>query len=171
MVSMLVIALAIAVLAIMTLGLERVWSFFGPADLGPIAFETLERRTTPNDALACPDDLCHAKSDLTPPAYDIGADGLRQAMTRVVASEPDVTRMESVPLTERFVQRSKWMRFPDTIVVRYIPLSADRSTIALYSRSQLGEGDLGVNKARVARWLDKLSREAPKSARRPLRGL
>jgi uncharacterized protein (DUF1499 family) len=161
MVPAVAIALAIAVLAVMAVGLERVWSHFGPADLGPVAFETLERRSTPNDALVCPDDLCRARSDLTPPVYNVGADRLRQAMAGVIASEPDVTPVESTPLSERYVQRTRWMRFPDTINVRYIPLGADRSTIALYSRSQLGKGDLGVNKARVTRWLDKLARAVP----------
>ena len=45
--------------------------------------------------------------------------------------------------------------------MRYVPLDVGRSTIALYSRWQLGNGDLGVNKARIARWLNKLSRDGP----------
>jgi uncharacterized protein (DUF1499 family) len=162
MASTIVLALAAgAVLIAIAVGPERIWLLFGPPDLGPVAFETLVRRITPNDALVCPDDLCRAQSDMTAPAYAVGADGLRQAMARVIASEPDVTEVEDTPLNARYVQRTKVMRFPDTIVVRYIALGADRSTIALYSRSQLGKGDTGVNKARLTRWLDKLSREAP----------
>lgn len=141
--------------------LERTWALFGPADLGPVTFETLERRATPNDALACPPGLCHARADVGPPVFAIGAAALKVAMARVIASEPDVTMVEDGPLGERYIQRTKWMRFPDTIVVRYIPLDDQQSTIALYSRSQLGSGDFGVNKARIRRWLDKLSAEAP----------
>lgn len=161
MATTIILALAVAALIAMTVGLDRVWLLFGPPDLGPVTFETLARRSTPNDALICPDDLCRAKSDVIPPVYATGTDGLRQAMARVIASEPDVTQMENTPLSARYIQRTKVMRFPDTIVVRYIPLGADRSTLALYSRSQLGKGDTGVNKARLTRWLDKLSREAP----------
>ena len=161
MLRIIAIVFVVAVVAVMAGGLERVWSFFGPADLGPVAFETLQRRTAPNDALACPTGLCTANRDITPPIYRVGVDGLRQAMARVIASEPNVTQVDSAALTERYVQRTKWMRFPDTIVVRYIPLDDSRATIALYSRSQLGNGDFGVNKARVARWLDKLSRDVP----------
>jgi uncharacterized protein (DUF1499 family) len=51
------------------------------------------------------------------------------------------------------------MRFPDTIVVRYLRLGENRSTLAIYSRSQLGRYDLGVNLARIERWLDKLRQE------------
>ena len=36
-----------------------------------------------------------------------------------------------------------------------------RSTIALYSRSQLGKSDLGVNRARIERWLEQLGAYAP----------
>jgi uncharacterized protein (DUF1499 family) len=142
-------------------GLEWLWSLAGPADLGPVTFETLERRPAPNDALACPAGLCRARSDMAPPVFATGADGLRQAMARVIASEPDVELVERGEESERYIQRSKWMRFPDTIVVRYLPRGAEQSTIALYSRSQLGKGDFGVNKARVARWLGKLASEAP----------
>ena len=67
MMFMAVVVLAVAILAVMVLGLERVWSLFGQPDLGPVTFETLQRRITPNDALACPEDLCRAHSDVTPP--------------------------------------------------------------------------------------------------------
>src|SRR6516162_247055 len=33
-------------------GPERIWNIFGPPDLGAISFETLKRRSTPNDALS-----------------------------------------------------------------------------------------------------------------------
>jgi uncharacterized protein (DUF1499 family) len=155
------IVVAVAVIAVMAGGRERLWTLFGPADLGPVAFETLERRSTPNDALACPQDLCRAASDVTPPVYAVDADRLRQAVARVLAAEPDVTQVADAGLDQRYIQRTRWMRFPDTIVVRIVPLGADRSTLALYSRSQLGTGDMGVNKARVSRWLEKISREVP----------
>jgi uncharacterized protein (DUF1499 family) len=155
--------LAALLAAVFLGGLERVWTLVGPADLGPVDFETLQRRAAPNDALACPADLCRANSDLTPPVYAVASDALKAAMARVIASEPDVTSVESTPLGDRYIQRTRWMRFPDTIVVRYIPRDEDRSTLALYSRSQLGKGDLGVNKARIARWLKKLALEAPVS--------
>ncbi len=155
------VLLAASAAAVSAIGLDHVWALFGPADLGPVRFETLQRRTTPNDALACPPDVCKARSDVTPPIYAIPADALKKTMAEVVASEPDVTDVESTPQIDRYIQRTRWMRFPDTIVVRYIPHGDQQSTIALYSRSQLGKGDLGVNKARVARWLDKLSGRAP----------
>jgi uncharacterized protein (DUF1499 family) len=43
-----------------------------------------------------------------------------------------------------------------------VPVGDSRSTLAIYSRSQLGRSDLGVNLARIERWLDKLTREVAK---------
>ena len=62
---------AISASVILMVGPEWIWSFFGPPDLGPVAFETLERRTTPNDALACPPHFCKATSDLVPPLFAV----------------------------------------------------------------------------------------------------
>lgn len=159
----------VATIAIVTLaaffivGPERIWALFGPADLGPVSFETLKRRTSPNNSLACPQDLCIAKSDMTPPVFAVSAPELQKAFTKAIASEPSVERVafDDSGFTQRYVQRTKIMRFPDTIIVRFIDLGEGRSTIALYSRSQLGESDFGVNRARIERWLEKLLKEAP----------
>ena len=149
--------------AFIIVGPERIWALFGPADLGPVNFETLTRRTTPNDSLACPQNLCIAKSDITPPVFAVSAPDLEKAFAKVMASEPRVEQVawEDGGFTQRYVQRTKIMRFPDTISVLFIDLGDGRSTIALYSRSQLGEADFGVNRARIERWLEKLSKEAP----------
>ena len=148
---------------LLMIGPESVWSKFGPADLGPMAFETLERRLTPNDALACPAQMCGARSDLVPPLFGVSAEELRAAMARVIASEPRVVLVDSndTELTDRYVQRSAVFKFPDTIVVRYVEEPGGRGTLAMYSRSQLGRSDLGVNKARLERWLVKLKLRAP----------
>ena len=152
----------IAVSVILMVGPDRVWSLFGPPDLGPVVFETLERRTTPNDALACPPHLCKARSDLVPPLFAVDVNGLRAAMAKVIASEPRIAVQTNDPArTERYVQRSALLGFPDTVVVRYIEQPEGRSTLALYSRSQLGRSDLGVNKARLERWLGKLRHVVP----------
>lgn len=144
-------------------GPERVWGLFGPPDLGPVEFETLTRRTTPNDSLACPPGVCKAASDVTPPEYGVGAAELRLAFGKMIAAEPRIANVatDTVALTDRYIQRSALMRYPDTIVVRFFDRPEGRSTLALYSRSQLGRGDMGVNRARLERWLKQLSAYAP----------
>jgi len=121
--------------------------------------ETLRRRSTPNDALACPPAFCLARSDLTPPVYAVPVQQLQTAFATMIVSEPRVVRVASndATMTERHVQRTSWLGFPDTIAVRFLDRPEGASTLALYSRSKFGEGDLGVNRARIERWLAKLS--------------
>jgi uncharacterized protein (DUF1499 family) len=56
------------------------------------------------------------------------------------------------------------MRFPDTINVLIIPISADASTLALYSRSQIGYSDWGVNRKRLERWLERIAQRTGRQA-------
>jgi uncharacterized protein (DUF1499 family) len=163
--SVVTLVLLAMVGAFIIVGPERVWSLFGPPDLGEISFETLQRRSTPNDALACPTELCGATSDIVSPLFSTSASDLQLAFSKVIASEERVTKVEANDRdrTERYIQRSRLMGFPDTIVVRFIVRPEGRSTLALYSRSQLGRGDFGVNRARIERWLEKLAKEVPLS--------
>ena len=166
-IGVIVLGFAIAGAAFWLYGPERVWELFGPADLGPVSFETLERRETRTDALACPTGLCQADNDVLPPVYPVDAATLRKALLQALKTERRLTRVaidDNLP-ADRFVQRSEKLRFPDTIVVRYLALPGGTSTIAIYSRSQLGRGDLGVNLARIERWLNKLSREVSRMRR------
>ena len=156
--GMLAAALLLAVLVFFAVGPDRFWRLARPPDLGPVAFETLERRATPNDALACPPGFCRAAGDHAPPVFAISAADLRRAFAAMVAGEPRVKRVaiDDAAMTERWIQRSRIMKFPDTIDVRFLDLPGGRSTLALYSRSQLGSGDMGVNRARIERWLGRL---------------
>jgi uncharacterized protein (DUF1499 family) len=158
-----VIAAAVAIFFLV--GPERVWALAGSPDLGPVKFETLERRKTPNDSLACPPGVCSAKSDVEVPVFPLNVRGLLTAFGKVASTEPDLEQVaaDQPTLTFRYVQRTKIMRFPDTIVVRFFDLGEGQSTVALYSRSQLGRSDWGVNHARVQRWLEKLSAEVPRN--------
>ena len=69
-----------------------------------------------------------------------------QPDTRELSCEPDCERIA------RFLQRTRMMRFPDTIDVEVFPAPGG-STLAIYSRSLIGRRDFGVNRARIARWL------------------
>jgi uncharacterized protein (DUF1499 family) len=141
----------------------KLWTLVGPADLGDVAFETLKRRRTPNDALAAPAGFSPAKVDIVPPVYAVDAAALRAAFARAIADEERLEKVaaDDSRLTDRYVQRSAALGFPDTIVVRFLDAGPGRSTLALYGRSQLGRRDLGVNRARIARWIGKLNRQVP----------
>ena len=160
-----VAAIAIALSVFVLIGPERVWSWFGPADLGQVDFATLERRSSPNDALACTPEQCRAKIDIMPPVFSVDARSLRAAMGKALTSEHRLIRVHAhdASLTDRYVQRSAFFGFPDTIVIKFVNRPRSTSTVAIYSRSQLGQGDFGANKRRIERWLDKLKQAVPGS--------
>lgn len=153
---------AIAVLAFLVLGEARFWSLFGDPDLGAVKIETVQRRTAPNDALACPKELCTARADLIISVYAIPADALRAAFAKVIVSEPKIALVETndAEMTDRYIQRSAALGFPDTIVVKFLDRPGGQSTLALYSRSRFGLSDFGANRARIERWLEKLASHA-----------
>jgi uncharacterized protein (DUF1499 family) len=123
----------------------------GPPDLGPIAFERLTRRASGNDALACPPGECgSARVDIRPPTYPETANELRLRVRRYFADKGAVlVASDDASLHDRFVVRTYFLHFPDTVDVAYFPLDAGHATFAVYSRSQLGSGDWGTNLRRV----------------------
>jgi Protein of unknown function (DUF1499) len=133
---------------------------FGSPDLGAVEFETFSRGTRPNTALACPAGFCkQATADFVPPVYPVSEEKLRALITAKVLAEPDVIPVyrhasPGLPTQDRYIQRTRLMRFPDTINIRFIPLTETTSTLAIFSRSQLGYSDMGVNLARIRRWMD-----------------
>ncbi|MBB5514938.1 uncharacterized protein (DUF1499 family) [Rubricella aquisinus] len=75
---------------------------------------------------------------------------LRQPRTERIAGTPESGWMT-------YVQRSDLMRYPDYVSVMIFELEDGNSTIALFSRSRFGHGDMGVNGDRMRRWLGTLS--------------
>ena len=146
---------AAAVAAFLLAGPARVWRVFGDPDLGPVVFETLQRRTTPNDALACRPQLCAAAADIEAPVIPLTPAELFPIVSDAVSAESRLEQVAADPDqgTLRFVQRSPLMRFPDTIDVKLVPLAEGGTVVLLYSRSQLGREDMGVNRERIERWV------------------
>jgi hypothetical protein len=140
----------------LVLGPERLWAEFGPADLGDVDFATLQRRDVPNDALACRPELCAARADIAAPVIARPFGDVFLAVQDAVVHEPDLEQVDADAAqgTLRFVQRSRLLGFPDTINVKVVPLADGSSAVLIYSRSQLGKGDMGVNLARVKRWAE-----------------
>jgi uncharacterized protein (DUF1499 family) len=135
-------------------------TLFGSPDLGPVDFVTFTRASSPNTALACPPGFCrNAVSDFNPGVFQGSDDELRKRFTEFALAQPRVVPVyrhaqPGLPTQDRYVQRSATMSFPDTINVRFIALSDSTSTLAIYSRSQLGHSDMGVNLARIRLWTD-----------------
>ena len=161
----LTLAILIVVAAALLIWPQKIWSLVGgPADLGPVDFATLQKPEKPNAYLACPAATCTTYApDVEPPVFEMDAASLKAFAETVWGKEPDVTLVDEPTsgMTLRFVQRTAWLKFPDTISVRFVPLSDTQSTVAIYSRSQIGYSDLGANEARVKHWLDLLAKAKP----------
>jgi len=131
-------------------------------DMGTVNFAALQRRTTPNDALLCPPGHCpNAKPDWEAPTFAVTPADLLARVATIVLAEPNADALYQHPgsdLRLRFVQYSRIMRFPDTIDVEVVPVSDEKSTLAIYSRSLVGRSDFGVNRARIARWMAALEK-------------
>lgn len=156
MIRILLAALAVPLLAYaglaVALGRDRVWpTLFGPPDRTPVDFATLTLPKTPNTHLVCPPGLCPAPHEESP-VFPAPADRLARAVADLLAREA----AEVWPGMDGGLEaevRTPLLRFPDRISVRVLPAGPDASTLALYSRSVYGRGDLGTNARRVRRWL------------------
>ena len=129
--------------------------FFPVGEVRPVDFATLTFSGKPNQDLVCPADLCAAAPHAEPPIFDVPAPSLAEAWAEVVARQPRVTRLaeDAEALQYDYVQRSALWRFPDLVTVRFIAVSPETSTVAVFSRAIYGYGDLGVNRKRVTAWL------------------
>jgi hypothetical protein len=56
-----------------------------------------------------------------------------------------------------YVARTRIMGFPDAVSIKVTPAGDGQVRIEVFSRSRFGYSDMGVNNARVARWLERLS--------------
>lgn len=107
-----------------------------------------ERTGRPNDyLLAEGGDADVLRLDLEPAEAVARFDAVAMADKRVSRLAGDV---EAGWVT--YIQRSALIGYPDAISVRALP-EGDGSRLAIWSRSRFGHSDLGVNAARVTRWL------------------
>jgi uncharacterized protein (DUF1499 family) len=136
------------------------------ADTAGVDFATLVRPSSPNTYLVCPKDRCAAVPDEEGPIYAVPSAQLFERARTLLAAEPRTEVVQDQPETFRLVlvQRSAFFRFPDTITLQAFPLLDGTSTLAIYSQSNYGYGDFGVNKDRVRSWIGLIDAQV---ARRP----
>jgi uncharacterized protein (DUF1499 family) len=120
---------------------------------------TAVRPSSPNTYLVAPQSMAAAQVDLEAPVYTAPAAVMAKALNDYVSTQPNTILLAGSPdsLWMTYVQRTPTLKMPDYISVRFIDLDGGTSTIAMYSRSRFGYGDMGVNKARVEHWLQALS--------------
>ncbi len=127
----------------------------------PLEFASLVPPRRPNACLALPDGHSGQAHLRTPPLAAAPA-AVFAALLALGDSEPRTTRLAAWPERRQaqWVVRSALLRFPDLVVAEARP-AGEGTALFLYSRSLLGWSDLGVNRARLARWLAALPRALP----------
>ena len=110
----------------------------------------------PNQYLASPEPVPGIEPawQMRVPVFAATPAALAAAVDAAALAEPGTVRLAG-SVDEgwmTYVQRSALLRFPDYISVRVIPAEGG-ATLAILSRSRFGYSDMGVNKARVRRWL------------------
>lgn len=122
----------------------------------PLMFESAP---TPNHFRLAPGALTEQEVDMEAPVFTGDIKEIAQAFDIFVLNQKD-TILLAGSVDEgwlTYVQRTPGLKFPDYISVKFIP-AADpaKVTIAIYSRSRYGNGDMGVNAARVGAWIKSL---------------
>lgn len=147
------VILALVALAVFGLGYIRL----APDDVTQwhVDPQTVKRGPKPNQFLVRAGD-----GDLDSPVFDMPAGDLAQILDDYALSQPRVIRLAGDPkqLWTTYIQRSKWFGFPDYISVRALPGEAGRAALVVYSRARYGGSDLGVNEARITKWIEGLRR-------------
>lgn len=120
---------------------------------------TVQRPISPNTYYVAPQTMVQADVDREAPTYSVSADVMASAFEQYVLTQPDVTLLAGSAGEKwlTFVQRTPTLRVPDYITVKFVDYDDGGSTLAIYSRSRFGYGDMGVNKARVGLWLQSLA--------------
>ncbi len=113
--------------------------------------------STPNSYRVAPAGAT-TDADAVSPTFPMPVAALATAFDRVARASGNVDVVGGSPEGGfvTYVQSSKLFGFPDYISVRFIEIDAATSTLAVFSRSRLGQSDLGVNKKRVTSWLSQL---------------
>ena len=121
------------------------------ATTSDLELRSFARADKPAEVLACPPGYCAARADLTVPDYPIPLERLAAIVREAVTAIPRTTIERDEPARQRLVavQRTAVLRFPDTIWIELIARGPASSSVAIYSRSNFGYYDFGVNRRRV----------------------
>ncbi|MFD2205657.1 DUF1499 domain-containing protein [Kiloniella antarctica] len=157
MIAKLLLLLVVGIaLYVAYIGRDRVLEIvFGPVVVEKIDFPSLVLGPKPNQFLVCPKGYCISPPDFVSPRFAQSATDLKNSWMAIIAAEPRIERgaVDDTALQYEFIQRTKWIGYPDSITVRFISLSETSSTLAIYSRSHYGKSDFGVNEQRIRAWL------------------
>lgn len=121
----------------------------------PIDFSTLDPDPRPRRHLVLPEGYsARAEPDATSPEFETDPQTLLETFIEVALSEPRTEELRREDGQVELVQRSPVLKFRDFITAEAVARNSG-SALAIYSRAVVGYWDLGVNRKRVERWLEK----------------
>jgi hypothetical protein len=166
--KILTISLGLSVLVVIA---GALFIAFGPTDflkdyvssneLKEVEFETLKLGTLEDEYLACPEDFClEATPNIIAPRFTQTITQLRTVLLDYVDRDRTITpqSMDIAKQQFTFLVHDQPKPFPDVVTVRFIDLYGQYSSVAIYSRTEIGKTKKGVNEKRVSRWLALLSK-------------
>ena len=134
-------------------------NIFGSGELEAVNFESIRIEPGEDHFLACPEDYCQlATPDQVSMVYPITVITLRDRLLDYIDSQlrVDLKTMDIPNLKFDFFAYQGTNPFPDVVTIQLYDLGGNRSSLAVYSRTLKGEGDVGANRARVLRLLQAL---------------
>jgi len=147
--------------ALLLLDQEKLQAIFGGGgELPRLDFAALEREAESESYLICPSEACsRANPDDTAPTFSVPVERLRAGLIEYVEASPGVRSYRLDPERNQFVflVPAPDKATPDVVTVRLYPAGDGGSSLAIYSRSEVGRSNRSVHRARVKRWLAALS--------------
>jgi len=115
-------------------------------------FEHLVRPSSSNHWFIAPD-WFPGLPDETAPEYTVPVERLRAVFDEAIGSLKGVRVKKRDGALTHYIAQTAIFHFKDDIRVQFLPLSPETSSLAAYSASRIGFGDLGANRKRLRHWL------------------
>lgn len=143
-----ILSVTIAALALLAIA-GALYVRLAPSDPGVWHIDPREGASGPGSALAGQDGALTYAESAQALLERVDAIAMATARTKRLAGSPSEGRIT-------YVTRSALFGFPDYTTVAAQPLSDDRAELVIFARLRFGQSDLGVNRARVAKWVSRL---------------
>lgn len=119
-------------------------------------FNHIRLPTTPNYCIVAPAKH-YSKRWQQPKIYNVPKQKLKTAWQQVIAKAPRVEIIKTEHNQVEYAQYSRIFKFKDSIFVQFNEVDANTSSLYIYSKSNTGYWDFGVNCKRVHNWLAQLN--------------
>jgi hypothetical protein len=128
----------------------------------PVDFATIEKPWPYNGYLVCPTDLCPEPTDATSPSFTLPMAQLESIADKAILAQPGVTALGSDPARHQRIYSGATGGGP--VWVQFFPLSSTRSTLALYTGSNIPYYDMNGSRELAEDWLRAIRQAAGQDA-------